>query len=32
MTDYHNLYVKCDILLLADIFEEFRNNGLKNYG
>ena len=32
MTDYHNLYVKCDILLLADVFEEFRNNGLKNYG
>ena len=32
MKDYHNLYLKCDALLLADKFEKFRNNSLKNYG
>ena len=32
MKDYHDLYLKCDILLLADVFEKFRNNSLKNYG
>ena len=26
MKDYHNLYLQCDILLLADVFEKFRNN------
>ena len=28
--DYHNLYLKCDVLLLADVFEKIRNNSLKN--
>ena len=32
MKDYHNLYLKCDVFLLADVFEKFRNNNLKNYG
>ena len=32
MTDYHDLYLKCDALLLADVFEKFKNNGLENYG
>ena len=32
MRDYHNHYLKCEVLLLADAFEEFRNNSLKNYG
>ena len=29
--DYDNLYLKCDVLILADVFERFRNNSLKNY-
>ena len=32
MKDYHNLYLKCDVLLLADVFEKSGNNSLKNYG
>ena len=32
MKDYHDLYLKCDVLLLADVFEKFRNNSIKNYG
>ena len=31
MKYYHDLYLKCDILLLADVFEKLRNNSLKNY-
>ena len=30
MNDYDHLYLKCDVLLFADIFEKFRNNSLKN--
>ena len=29
---YPDLHLKCDILLLKDVFEKFRNNSLKNYG
>ena len=32
MKDYHDLHLKCDVLLLVDIFEKFRNNILKNCG
>ena len=32
MKDYHDLYLKCGVLLLADVFEKCRNNSLKNYG
>ena len=31
MKDYHDLHLKCDVLLLADVFGKFRNNSLKNY-
>ena len=31
MKDYHDLNLKCDVLLLADVFEKFRNNSLNNY-
>ena len=32
MKGYHNLYLKSDFLLLADVSDKFRNNSLKNYG
>ena len=32
MNDYHDFYLKCDVLLLADVFEMFRNNSLNNHG
>ena len=31
MGDYHDLYVQADILLLADVFENFRNECLEIY-
>ena len=31
MKDYHDLYLKCDALLSAYVFEKFSNNSLKNY-
>ena len=32
MKEYHDLYLKCDVVLLADVFEKFRNNSLNGYG
>ena len=32
MKDYHDLNLKCDVLLLTDMFEKFRTKNLKNYG
>ena len=29
---YHDLHLKCGILMLADVFKKFRNNRLKNHG
>ena len=31
MKDYHELYLKCDILLFADVFGKFRQNSLTTY-
>ena len=30
--EYHNLYVQSDTLLVADVFENFRNKCLEIYG
>ena len=32
MKDYHDLFLKWDVLLLVDVFEKFRNDTFKNYG
>ena len=32
MNDYHDSYLKCDVLLLANVLERNRNNSLKEYG
>ena len=29
--DYHNLYLKCNVFLLADAFQKFISNSLKSY-
>ena len=31
MSGYHDLYLESDVLLLADVYENFRNVCLKNY-
>ena len=32
MKDYHDLYLKYEVLFLADVFLKIKNNSLKNYG
>ena len=32
MKDCHNLYLKYDVWLLADVFEKIESNGLKTFG
>ena len=32
MKYYYDLCLKCDVSLLTEVFEKFRNNSLKSYG
>jgi hypothetical protein len=32
MRDYHDIYLKTDVLLLADIFQNFRQVAIEKYG
>ena len=32
MKKYHDLYLKCDVLLLSNVFWKLRNVNWKNYG
>ena len=32
MQRHYDFYLKCNVLLLADVLEKIRNNSLKNYG
>ena len=32
LSEYHDLYVQCDTLLLADVFENFRDKCIEIYG
>ena len=31
LLDYHNLYLKCDVMLLADVFETFRTTAMSQH-
>ena len=31
MKNYYDFYLKCDVLMLADVFEKCKNSGFKGY-